>query len=482
MDNNTTSKANVENVEQIEAPCPPPTPIDAKINISISKNQLEAYLYIEPSSNGGTDPTAEAMYDMLSERGVTYNIDMVKLREIESKPDYNCDILIASGVAPVNGIDGTASFKFDTEKKSLKPKENTNGKIDYHHLGNVENVKQGQVLCVITFPTEGTPGMSVKGKELPQKKGKAVQSLLGKNTELSVDGTSILSKIDGQVEFDGYKLHVNDVLYIKENVDYSIGNIKVPNHLRISGMVMPGFVIDARGNIEVRGIVQKSTVKAGGNINLHSGIIGSTLHCDGDLNCKFIENCDIFVKGEIISKNIINSNIKCGRSIKINGSTAKIIGGTYIAGKNIEARTIGSSANVKTRLELSTDQTVITKQQGLLSNVSKWENQNEKLIPLITLLTQLEAANRLTPDKKHALEKANITFKTNTELLEGARSELDKIAQYLEEKGHGRIICSGSIYPGTQVIIGKANISITNSLECVSLYYDEGNIGIGSAR
>lgn len=479
---NPMSTTNIENNEQIETPCTPPPPIDAKINISISDNQLEAYLFIEPSSNGGVDPTFEAMEAMLFDYGVSYNIDMDKLKEIEIEPIYNCDILVASGVAPVNGVDGTATFQIDTEKKSLKPKEDNKGKVDYHLLGIVENVKQGQVLCVITLPTKGSPGMSVKGKELPQKKGKPVQSLLGKNTELNSEGTAIISKINGQAEFDGRRLHVNDVLYIKENVDYSVGNIKVPNNLDISGMVMPGFVIEVGGNIDVRGIVQKSTVKAGGNINLQSGIISSTLYCDGDLNCKFIENCDIFVKGDINSRNIINSNIKCGKTIKINGTSAKIIGGTYVAGENIEAQTIGSAANVKTRLELSTDQTVITRQQQLLDQVAQWENQNEKLIPLITLLNQLEAANRLTPDKKQALEKASYTYNTNVQSLEDAKSELEDIAQYLEEKGHRRIICSGTIYPGTHVVIGKANLSITNTLECVSLYYDEGNIGIGSAR
>lgn len=479
---NPMSTTNIKNNGQIETPGTPPPPLDAKINISIAKDQLEAYLFIEPSSNGGADPTLEAMEAMLLDYGVSYNIDIAKLKEIELEPIYNCDILVASGVAPVNGVDGTASFQIDTEKKSLKPQENNDGKVDYHFLGIVENVKQGQVLCIITFPTEGSPGMSVKGKELPQKKGRPVQSLLGKNTELNSDGTAVLSKINGQVEFDGRKLHVNDVLYIKENVDYSVGNIKVPNNLHIAGMVMPGFVLEVGGNIDVRGIVQKSTVKAGGNINLQSGIIGSTLYCDGDLNCKFIENCEIVVKGDINSRNIINSNIKCGKTIKIKGTSAKIIGGTYIAGENIEAQTIGSVANVKTRLELSTDQTVITRQQELLDQITQWENQNEKLMPLITLLNQLEAANRLTPDKKQALEKVNYTYNTNVQSLEDAKSELEEITQHLEDKGHGRIICAGAIYPGTHVVIGKANLTITNALQCVSLHYDEGNIGIGSAR
>ena len=477
-----THASAVENDSLVETPSETPPAIDAIIHVSVAADGLEAYLNIEPPSNGGIAPTVESMENALSNYGVTYNIDTEKLKDIEEVPLYNSSICVASGIAPVNGTDGTATFKIRTEKKQLKPKENEDGRVDYHDLGFVENVNQNQVLCTITLPTEGSSGISVRGKELLQKKGRPVHSCSGKNTKLNEDGTAVLSKINGYVEFDGRKINVYDTLYVAEDVDNSTGDIKVSCNLVVSGMVLPGFKIEADGDISVAGTAESSTIRAGRNINLKSGIIGSELYCNGDLKCRFIENCNIFVKGDINAEYIINSEIKCGKNIKITGMKAKIIGGSCIAGQNIEAQTIGSVANVKTRLELGTDQTVIERQQELLGQIKDLKKQIEKLTPLLNILRQLEEGNRLTPEKRKAFDDVSYSYNTNVKLLEDANKELEEIFQMINMRGYGRIICTGTIYPCTHIAIGKASLPVADALQNVSVYYKEGNICIGLAR
>ena len=470
----------VSDTSQVEhdnaAECETPPKVDAIIHVSIVKNELEAYLNIEPPSNGGAPPTVDAMKTALSDCGVSYNINIDTLNDMAAAPIYDRDILISSGVAPVNGIDGTVSFNIKTGEKVLKPKENEDGTVDYHDLGIVENVSEGQVLCVITPPTEGSPGISVKGKDLPQKKGKKAPSYIGKNTAFSEDGTVIISKINGHVEFDGRRINVNDTFYVKEDVDNSTGNIMVSGNLVVAGVVLPGLKIEAGKNIIVKGRVENAAIKAGGNINLQSGIIGSKIYCDGDLKCRFIESCNVFVKGDINAEYIINSDIKCGKSIKIMGSIAKIIGGTYIAGQNIEAQTIGSSANANTKIELGTDPTVINRQQELLVQIPELEKQIESLKPLMTILRQLETADRLTPEKRQVFDDVSYSYDTNMKLHADAQKELEDIGQWIKTKGFGRIICTGTIHPGTQIVIGGSPLTITNALDNTTLYYDEGNI------
>ncbi|MPM16783.1 hypothetical protein SDC9_63165 [bioreactor metagenome] len=458
-----------------------PPPEDAVVHIKSVRNELEAYINIEPPNNGGAAPTLEGMQAALSGCGITYNVNFEKLREIEAKPVYRSDILVACGVAPVDGVDGTASFKIRTEKNALKPKEREDGSVDYYDLGIAESVTKGQVLCVITLPTEGTAGISVKGRVLPQRKGKPVPSYLGSNTELSADGTAILSKINGEVSFIGNCIHVKDTFYVKGNVDTSTGNIRVLGNLVVSGMVMPGLKIEADGNIDVRGTVESSTVKAGGSIRLHSGIIGSALHCDGDLRCQFVENCTIFVKGDINAEYMINSDTKCGKSIKVVGMRAKIIGGSYVAGKDIEAQTIGSPASVVTKLELGTDPSVIERQQGLLRRIAEREKTVKNLSPLITILRQMEADNRLPPEKREILDSVGYSYDTSISLLEEAKKELEEVSQLIKIRGFGRINCSGTMYQGTRVAIGEASIQINEDLQRASLYYKDGAVCIGTA-
>lgn len=457
-------------------------PIDAVIRVLVPASQLEAYLNIDPPENGGAAPTLEAMMEALARAGVTHNINEERLRQIAGTPSYQFDLLVASATLPVNGKDGVAEFLINTEKKNFKPKENEDGSVDFYDLGIVENVARNQVLCRITPPTEGTPGISVKGKELPQKRGRAVSNLVGKNTELSEDGAEIRSKIDGQVEFDGFKIRVDETFHVKENVDNSTGNISVVSNMMVSGMVQPGFKIEAGRDIDIMGMVTGATVRAGGGVRLRSGIIGSELHCDGDLQCRFIENCNVFVKGEIRAESVINSNVKCGKSIKIMGARARIIGGSCLAGNNIEAHTIGSPSNTATRLELGADHTVIEQQQKLAAQAAELEKQIKSLTPLVTILRQLEAENRLTPEKRKILDDVGYSYETNTARLEEIRQELENIAQAVKTRGFGRVICTGTIYPGTKLTIDKTVFFVRDTLRNATLYYKENEIVLGAAR
>lgn len=456
--------------------------VDAVVHVSISNHGLEAYVRIEPPVNGGAAPTLAMLKAALAEGGITCHVDAEMLEALAEKPDYDRNIAVAQGIAPVNGADGTATFLIETGKKNLVPRENEDGIVDFRDLGLVENVAQGQVLCTITPPTEGTPGLSVTGKELLQKKGKPVPSYLGKNTRLNEDGTAILSTIDGQVEFDGRKINVSETFYVRGNVDSSTGNICAASNLTVLGMVFPGFRIEAGRAIDVKGIVENATIKAGGNIRLLSGITGSELYCEGDLKCRFIENCNVLVKGEITAEYILNSQIKCGKTIRTVGKIAKIIGGNCVAGENIEAGTIGSAANVKTRLELGADFTVIRRQQELLTTIPELEAKMKGVNALLTLLRQLEAGNRLTPDKKKLLEQLEPAYEANANLLEEAKRELDEILQLVNRKSRGRIVCRGTIHPGTTVVMGAANLSVSENLNYTALYYSEGIIHKGTAR
>jgi len=459
-----------------------PKPVDSVIHISIVDGGLRAYLKIEPPANGGAAPTLQALLVALANQGVSHNVDVEKLNNLAANPVYNQSILIASGTPPVDGEDGVVRFHIKTEKTALRPKISANDRADYHDLDIVENVTQGQVLCTITLPTDGTPGITVQGKALTQTKGRPVKSLVGRNTELIENGTAIVAKIGGQVEFDGRKINVAETFYVKENVDFSTGDIKVIGNVVVSGMVLPGFKVEASGNVDIRGAVENAYVKAGGNVKIQSGVINSELYCAGDLKCRYIENSKIFAKYDIKTESIINSDVKCGKSIKVTGSIAKIIGGRCFAGQDIEARTIGAVSHIKTNLEIGTDETVIERQQELVTKLAELGETNKKLASIISIMRQMEAGNRLTAENREVLNNADFSYNANNSQIEQATSELDEITRSIREKGAGRVICSGEVHPGVRVEIGGANININQMRQNVMLYNKEGEICIGPAR
>jgi uncharacterized protein (DUF342 family) len=456
--------------------------IDAVVSASISSDRIEAYLTITPPVNGGAAPTLERMFEALTRQKITYNIDIEKLKELAESPIYNENILIARGVPPINGIDGKVEFKIRTAKSELKPKENDDGTVNYRELDLVENVTKGQVLCIITPPTEGSPGISVQGIKIAQKRGRPARSYLGNNTAFNEDGTEIISKIDGQVEFNGLKINVNETFTIRGNIDNSTGNITVAGNLYVSGMICPGYAAEAKGNLDINGTIESASIRVEGNINLRMGAINSRIIGLRNLKCKFLESCTITVKDNIEASSTIKCNIICGKSLKVSGSNAKIVGGSYIVGNNIEALSIGSEYGIETVLELGTDYTMIERQRELLALIPELQKQINKLKPLITLLREFEGSSRIPPEKKEILEKANISYLTVMGDISKAKHELDEINLSIIKKGFGYIICTDSIYPGVKVIMGKETFIVNEILRNVRIYSDNGTIAIGRAH
>jgi uncharacterized protein (DUF342 family) len=454
--------------------------IDSTAKVIIRDGGMSACVRITPPQNGGADMTMDALMKLLNESGIK-NIDLLKLKTLAINPDYDDDIIVATGTNPINGLDGTVTFEIRSENKG-KPKETENGKVDYYDLGLIQNVFKGQTLCVLTPPTEGTPGYTVKGELVRAKPGKAAAIAPGANTELTADGSKIVSKIDGQFEFDGKKVTVNETYTLNQDVDTSTGHIKVAGNLIVRGMVTSGFTIEAGGFINVVGVVDSAIVKAAKDLNLQGGAIGSTISCGGSLKSRFIENCDVFVKGEMRAEYILNSTVRCKKNLKTEGVISKIIGGTCIVMQNVESRTIGSAAGVRTKLEIGNDPEIIDRQHILMEQIPELERQIKSLEPLLKLLRQLEAANRLDEDKAQMLEKASYSFSTQNETLESARQELEEIGASLYNKNYGKVLCTGIIYPGTIVTIGSATYTVESNLMNSSLYYSDGVITIGAAR
>jgi len=467
-------KAN-QNVVQKE----PMNQAQAVIRVSLSADKLTAYIELDPPEEGGNIPTLKELLNALTDNKVSYGLDFKVLKELAQTPVYEGKIAVAKGLPPVNGENATCSFQFNIVK-NFKPKEKPDGSIDFYDLDIVDNVLQGQVLCKITPPTKGTEGLTVTKERILPKSGKTIPPMTGKNTALSADGTEICATIAGQVEFDGKKIHVNDSYYI-DDVDNSKGNIKVNGNLIINGTIMQGLSVEAGGNIEVKGTIHSVTLKSGGNIVLRSGITGSELSCNGDLTSRFIENCKVFVKGSVNSEYILHSQIRCGKSIKIAGSLSKFMGGSCLVGQDIIAKDIGSAAGVKTDLELGTDPGIIERQQEIQTMIPELEKQIQSLNPLINLLQQLEVNGRLPHEKKKLLEDILLSCETNRAQIEEAKKELQEINETVRTKGYGRVVCTGSIYPGTKVKIGNAYLNVTDTLKSASLYYDEGTIRQGSA-
>lgn len=458
-----------------------PPAIDAVVKVTISSDGLQAFLEIQEPENGGQAPTLAGIQSALEKANVTFGVKQDLVQDLVSKPTYHKSFLIAEGTAPVNGKDGSYELLFNTSDQTTY-QERSDGTIDFYNLNWIQNVSQNDVVCRITLPTEGSVGTTVTGAALPPVPGRPVPNLMGKNTALSEDGTEIFATIQGHVTMMGQKINVNDTLMIRGDVNMSTGNITTQSSVVISGTITPGFSVHSEGDVQVGTAVSGASITAKGNVTLRSGIISGKVSCNGNLIAKFIENCEVFTKGNLKSDYILNSNITCAGNVHIEGQISKIVGGSCIAGEDIRSRTIGSSSNIRTYLEIGTDPTMINRQQELKKQIPELEHTLSSLHSLIDFFKQYEAANRLTEDKRKQFTDAVYSYQSCSQQLQAAKDELNSIIESIKKRGYGKIYCTGTIYPETTIKIGMHRRTIQQPLVYRSFYYEEDGIAEGTAR
>lgn len=451
-------------------------PVDAVAKIYISPDQLTAAILLEPPQNGGADISPQAIENAVKASNICFGVDRAILEKIKANPVYNTSQIFAKGIAPVDGINGTISYRFRTVIIP-KPKVKPDGSVDYRDLGLVENVEKGQVLCDITLPERGSEGTTVTGRKITQAVGAAVPSPLGRNTKLSDDGTKVISLVNGHVVLENGIINVSDTFVVNNDVDNSTGNIKCLGSVQVFGNVIEGFLVEAAENIEIYGTVEGGFLKAGGYIKVSGGIVGkgeSVIECKGDLTSTYIENSTVKTGGSIRAETIMHSSISCGKSLELVGVRAKIIGGRCIVMENIIANIIGSPANLKTELIIGYDPALIERRSVLNNDIADLQKQYGQLTQVVALLNQYAASGKLTPDKAEMLENSKLSLKVCSTRMNIKAKELESLNNRLENASAGKIICRGIMYQGVQMTIGTIRKDIRDPVEC-SVFTCEGD-------
>lgn len=454
-------------------------PVDSIARVNVSRDGLEAKIFVEPPKYGGAPATTQTIENAINAAGVNFGFIAPTLNKLKQEPEYSREFLIARGVEPVNGADGSIKYKFTL--KEARPKERNDGSVDYRNLGIVCNVKEGQVLAEITLPTKGTDGMTVTGKKIVPMPGKSISSPVGRNTVLSNDGTKLTSSINGHVSLDGIRVNVVDTFTVAEDVDISIGNIKAIANVSVCGNVLEGFTIEAEGNVDIGGTVEGGTIKAGGNITIHGGVVGrgrSKINCKGNFSSTFLENCEANAGGSIKAESIMNSAVKCGGKLELVGTRAKLMGGRCIVGQDLVASQIGSPAMLRTELILGVEPAVITHYAALAAEIKQLHESINKLVQIVDLLGKYEQMGKLPLSKKRMLLTSKVSLKASGDKLTSDEEEYKLLSEQIENSGKGKVICRGCMYRGVKLTIGIASINIDNDITSSSFALVDGKIAV----
>ena len=150
--------------------------------ITISDDQMEAFLSFLPAEPGGSFLTTGQVMEAISAKGVRRGIDENLLETLLEEKACGEPICFAKGAMPEDGRDGELVFHFETECLGTPAVSEKDGKVDYKEPGPVSYRLREARSWSAGFPRQrAAPGIPVTGHELKQRAGKEAKLPGGKN-------------------------------------------------------------------------------------------------------------------------------------------------------------------------------------------------------------------------------------------------------------------------------------------------------------
>jgi uncharacterized protein len=458
---------------------------DASCEIVLSDDKMQALMTLTPNF-GGVAMTLTAVKKCLLEKNIVWGI--VSDIEIEEaiKQGEICEFVIAQGLEPVHGQDTQFVSLIDgVSSKKCQPLVNEDGIVDFRELGStITIVNKDEVLMYRTPPVIGKEGKNVLGEVvLPSGGNDIAFSGDRKGVDLNpLDKNQLISMITGQPVLVPNGIIVLPVLTVKR-VDLQSGNIRFNGSVIVTGDVKEGMKVHALEDITVEGnvfnakleclgnltingsVTGNSELLANGNVIIKGGMQGYSKSTNGEHGAKiitrgsvcagFVENFTIEAGMDIVidkysMNNVLMAQNKIVVGNKSTGRKSSIIGGLTWAMTMVNAAIIGSSAGLKTRIQVGVNPYV----QKRITEIKAALQANEKgQRDIQTVLTFLETNPK--QDNEETLEKLHRTLSKLEIETETLQAELNELVSNLSVIDNAKVLATLGVYSGTEIQINN---------------------------
>lgn len=434
-------------------------PESEKCVITIVKEGLRALARFYPPMKGGAVLTESDIVSSLKLAGVKHGIKKKAIQHFLSNHEYCRDYIIAEATPPVHGHNAKIQYFFDVNA-TAKPKLNDDGSVDFHQLGNIKVVSEGDKLAELTPVDRGRPGIAVNGKQIPPLKVKNLMLRFGRNIELSKDRCRIYSKVSGHVTLVEDMVLVSDIYQVPANVDSSTGDIVYKGTVQVTGNVNTGFRIEAEGDIVVNGVVEGATLIAGGNIVLKRGMQGmdrGELQAEGNITAKFLENCKVKCNGVLKADAILHSQVECRDNIDVLGKKGLINGGQMQTYGSIHATTLGSTMGASTKIEILSDVDLIKKVNTMKEEIEEMEKELGKIDQIAELVrAKIQMKEEVPEEQMKFIRGASVRKPELVRQIREKKYERESIQARIQKHKNASVRAEGTVYGGVKLTIKDA--------------------------
>ena len=434
---------------------------ESLVQVYISPDELTAYLTLREPLPGETF-TLEQLKKVLQDKGITYGVDEVVLQRMLDQKEFQKEIMIASGKATVDGIDGWYEYNF-RQNLSKKPQVREDGTVDYWSMDLIETVLSGQVIAIYHPAIPGENGMTVTGKVLQAKIGKELSPLKGRGFERNNDNLTYVASLDGKIEVIDGRINIINYHEVFGNADLTVGNIDFTGDIVIHGNVCTGISVHAGGTVTIDGAVEGATLSAGKDIVLRGGVLGNNraeIFAKGNIYARFVEYATVKAQGDIEADYFLQCEVQSRQRIRVTGKKGLIVGGHVHAVCGIEANEIGNDSEVTSTIEVGVGEAVQHRIKVL----------QHQLLVLKDEINKIDAGLKKFNDlvEKHSGLKANDPIRTqlmririrNISMEKEGKAEIEDLYQQAEQGRYASIKINRIIYPGTFIIIGYSKLLV----------------------
>lgn len=452
---------------------------DETYDMDISEDKLTVTVRFFPPSEAGKRMSIEEFVSDLRYRNITFGVNKDVLQaHFQGGTDFCTDVVVAQGQPPRHGTDAKIEYYFNTDIH-IRPTMREDGSVDFFNLNTINHCTQGELLAKIIPEDVGEPGTDIYGNNIKPRDVKRQKLKFSHNIQLSEDGLSITSMVDGHVVLVDDKVFVSNV-YQVENVDNSTGNIDYEGSVEVNGNISSNFVVKAKGNVIIRGVVEGAHVIAGGDIIIARGMNGmskGTLEAGGNIVAKFIENSEVKADGYIHTESILHSKVVAGTEVEVTGRRGFITGGYVKALERVTVKTLGSGMGTASTIEVGASPKLKAEFLQVQDEIADIVKEIKSAQPAIISFSEKKAQGATFTNEQMIYLKALIRA-VETKKVELA--EKDKRAKELQAKIRSKrkpaVVVTGMAYPGVTIMVDDVSIVLKSDYHYCRFEKEAGDV------
>lgn len=435
------------------------------LRVEVTPDKLRAFLHFIPKE-GQEPPLKEDVVVFLQEQGIALTDD-VRARvdpfvaAVAGKQPLPEPHLIAEGTPAYDGQ--SEEFIRDPGLDQQAQEWQGDAAVSHYSFNHIVTVDEGDLIGTLKPFEPSRDGSDVFGNRIAPRGRPKKLSIHETIEQTDDDPCKLISRVAGKIAAEPSGVRINEILYIAGDVDFSCGNLDATTDVDVKGNVQDRFEVKSVGTITVGGAIEAAMVEAAKDILVRGSIIGRNsghVRAGGDLIARFAQEATISSDGDM---RVIKGLMSCHAETesRFMGENASIIGGVLWAGGNAEVATVGSEANVPTRVFLGVHPDELT--DGIVSSHiadgEKSVDPTAEAVDRIRGMLQplLARYKSLSPDQK----------KTVTTLMEKVELAEKRLAGKRKKKGRGKhppgakLRVAKMIYPGVKVSINTRVTSFT---------------------